>query len=72
MKRLFSPERIIIGILLVLLFMGSVSTIRYKGHNQYHRSKMVEHELLSRISKYEPVGTPLHKFLDDFNLKKDV
>ena len=72
MKRLFSPERIIIGILFVLLLMASLSTIRYKGHNQYHRSKMVEFELLSRISMHEPVGTPLQKFLDDFNLQKDV
>jgi len=72
MKRIFSPERIIIGVLLILLFMAILSTIRYKSHNQYHRSKMLEYELLSRISVYEPVGTQLQKFLDDFNLKKDV
>jgi hypothetical protein len=72
MRRVFSPARIIIGILLALLFIASLLAIRYKGHNQYHRSKMFEYELLSRISMHEPVGTPLQKFLDDFNLKKEV
>ena len=72
MKRIYRAERIVIGILLLLLFMASLATIRYKAHNQYHRSKMFEYELLSRISMYEPIGTPLQTFLNDFNLKKDV
>jgi hypothetical protein len=72
MKRATAIKRAILVVLFVLLIGSSLSTLRYKGHNQYHRSKMVEIELLSRISMHEPVGTPLQKFLDDFNLKKDV
>lgn len=72
MKNRYIALNIIIFTLFISTFYFGVQYIRYKGHNEYHRSRMYEYQLLANLYKVFPVKTKLNHFLKTMKLDKSI